>query len=175
MMNGMRWVVLLLGLAVTPLGAQQPAGCAHAKPDALVLYGSGFGERVFQISELAARAPRRVETVGHDGSPTVYEGVPLADLLRETGVMPVERLRGASLQRYVVAEASDGYRAVLALAEADSSYQATTVLVAYAADGAPLDERIGPLQLIVESDRQHGRWVRQLQCIRIAQDEHRQE
>ena len=172
---GMRWVGLLLALVVAPLDAQQPAGCAHAKPDALVLYGTGFSERVFPISELEARVPRQVEAVGHDGSSTVYQGVPLADLLRAAGVMPAERLRGASLRQYVVAEASDGYRAVLALAEADSSYKATTVLVAYEANGAPLDARVGPLQLIVESDRQHGRWVRQLQCIRVAQDEPGQE
>lgn len=81
------------------------------------------------------------------------------------GVFPAGRLRGTALRQYVVAEARDGYRAVLALTEADSAYSAATIIVAYEANRAPLDERTGPLQLIVAADRQHGRWVNQLECI----------
>ena len=91
--------------------------------------------------EVRGAMPLQVEAVGRVGSSTVYEGVPLADLLREAGVMPVERLRCASLRQYVVA--SDGFRAVLALAEADSSCMATPVLVAHEANGAPLAEGHG--------------------------------
>lgn len=159
---------LCLSAAAAPLQAQRAPRCEHALPNTLVLYGPEYDVARFPLDSLR-RAPVVVELTvpGHHEATTTYRGVPLAELLRQVGALGTERLRGAALEQYLVAEAADGYRAVLALAEADTSYQATTILVAFEANGAPLDERTGPLQLVVESDREHGRWVRQVECVRI--------
>jgi hypothetical protein len=47
----------------------------------------------------------------------------------------------------VVAEASDGYRAVFSLAELDGDFAGAQVIVADTEDGKPLDTQHGPLRL----------------------------
>ena len=49
---------------------------------------------------------------------------------------------------YVVAEAEDGYRVVFALAELDSDFVDSQVLVADTMDGAPIGPKLGPFRLV---------------------------
>lgn len=59
-------------------------------------------------------------------------------------------------------EATDGYGALVALTEADSSFRDRPVMLAWRKNGQPLDTRDGPLQLIVPDDLRHARDVRQV-------------
>ena len=52
------------------------------------------------------------------------------DLLHRAGVPEEENLRGAAMTTYVVAEGSDGYRAVFSLAEFDPETSDSEVVVA---------------------------------------------
>jgi len=70
-----------------------------------------------------------VEVKDHDGSLTIHEGVPLAELLKSAGAPIGEKLRGANIASYVLAEAKDGYRVVFALAELDPAFTNSQVLV----------------------------------------------
>ena len=58
-----------------------------------------------------------------------HEGVPLAELLKSAGAPIGEKLRGANIASYVLAEAKDGYRVVFALAELDPAFTNSQVLV----------------------------------------------
>jgi len=160
-------IAALSWLLPATLPAQEPTRCAAARPEALVLYGPDVAPTPFEIAELRRLPAAEIRAPDHEGAEISYRGVHLWRLLNRAGVTGGE-LRGARLEQYLVAEAADGYRAVLALPEADSAYQTRAVIVAYEADGKPLGTRSGPLQLIVEADRHHGRWVRQLECIRVA-------
>src|SRR5262249_7440690 len=72
----------------------------------------------------------------HEKTSAVYEGVLLEELLRKAGAPHGEQLRGPLMTSYVVAEAEDGYRVVFALAELDSGFLESEVLVADTMDGA---------------------------------------
>ena len=99
-----------------------------------------------------------------DGKEEMYEGVSVAVLLKQAGA---PQLRGATMATYVLIEAADGYRVIFSLAELDSEFQESDVLVADTLDGAPLGEKIGPLRLVVPHDKRPARWVRMLQSIKI--------
>lgn len=61
---------------------------------------------------------------------------------------------------YVRLEAADGYTALVALPECDSSFRERPVLLAWMKDGQPLNAHDGPFQVIVPDDRKHARDVR---------------
>ena len=116
---------------------------------------------------LAALPRQAVEGSAH-GQALRCEGVELVALLRSSGAMPADPLRGTEqLIRYVRIEARDGYRAIYSLAELDPSLGNAKVFVVDRCDGKPLDEKSGPLRLIAPAESRPARWVRQVQSIRV--------
>jgi len=93
-----------------------------------------------------------------------YSGVPLMDLLTKLGV-PAKQ-HGKDLQLYLVAEGSDGYKAVYSVAEVNPDIHDGAVIVADAVDGKPLPAG-GQFQLVAKGDKRPARWVRALVAIRI--------
>jgi DMSO/TMAO reductase YedYZ molybdopterin-dependent catalytic subunit len=78
-----------------------------------------------------------------------------------------EDLRGPELRKYILISAKDGYQVILALAETDPTVQSNQILVADALDGKPLDDKNGPLKLIVPEDLRPARWVRMVTKISV--------
>jgi len=76
-------------------------------------------------------------------------------------------LRGKALANYVLATGSDGYRAVLALAEIDPSFHPGEIVVADTMDGKALDAHSGPFKLVVSEDKRPARSVRNLVSIEL--------
>jgi DMSO/TMAO reductase YedYZ molybdopterin-dependent catalytic subunit len=115
--------------------------------------------------------PRRMLKVmnPHERKMETYEGVPLQNLLREAGVPQGEALRGRAMTTYVLAEAADGYRVIFSLAELDSGFTDSDVIVADSLDGAPLGPKQGPLKLVVPHDKRPARWVRMLKSLTVSQ------
>jgi DMSO/TMAO reductase YedYZ molybdopterin-dependent catalytic subunit len=103
----------------------------------------------------------------HEHKDEVYEGVPLSDLLKLAGVPQGDQLRGAAMATYVVVEGADGYRVVFSVAELDSGFQESGVLLADKLDGHPLDDKLGPLRLVAPHDNRPARWVRMTRSIRV--------
>ena len=103
----------------------------------------------------------------HDKKVEVYEGVALEDLLRKAGVPLGERLRGALMASYVIAEAGDGYRVAFSLAELDSGFLDSEIIVADTMDGAPLGPKVGPFRLVAPHEKRPARWVRMLKSITV--------
>ena len=103
----------------------------------------------------------------HDKKTEVYEGVPLEALLHKAGAPQGEDIRGPVMATYVIAEAEDGYRVVFSLAELDSGFLDSDVLVADTMDGAPLGPKQGPLKLVAPHEKRPARWVRMLKSITV--------
>ena len=103
----------------------------------------------------------------HANADETYSGVPLIDLLAKQGVPHGGDLHGKALAAYIVATGSDGYKAVLALAEVDPEFHPGEILVADQMDGNPLDAKSGPFRLIVAEDKRPARSVRGLVSIEV--------
>lgn len=103
----------------------------------------------------------------HSRKTEVYEGVPLEDLLRKAGVPQGEELRGKAMTTYVLGTASDGYRVVFSLAELDSGFTDSDVIVADTLNGAPLGPNEGPLKLVAPHDKRPARWIRMVKSLTV--------
>ena len=97
----------------------------------------------------------------------VYEGVPLEALLQKAGVPQGEQVRGAAMATYVVVEAADDYHVVFSLAELDSSFLDSEVLMADTIDGAPLPPDQGPFKLVAPHEKRPARWVKMVKSITV--------
>src|ERR1700676_4904575 len=82
----------------------------------------------------------------HSKKSEVYEGVLVEDLLQKAGVPQGEQLRGQAMAAYVLVEAADNYRVVFALAEFNSSFQDSEIIVADTMDGMPIPGSLGPFR-----------------------------
>ena len=114
--------------------------------------------------------PRTTVTVKNEHQPNTedtYEGVSLAALLKQAGAPQGSQIRGAVLATYLLAEGSDGYPVIFSLAEVDSDFQDSGIIVADTMNGAPLSATAGPLKLVVPHDKRPARSVRMLQSIKI--------
>ena len=103
----------------------------------------------------------------HENKEEIYEGVALRELLRRAGVPQNGKLRGTAMALYIVAEASDGYRVVYSLAELDSDFQDSDVIVADRLNGEQLGEKQGPFKLVAPHDKRPARWIRMLKSLTI--------
>jgi DMSO/TMAO reductase YedYZ molybdopterin-dependent catalytic subunit len=106
-------------------------------------------------------------TNSHEKKTETYDGVLLEELLRKAGAPQGEKLRGPLMASYVIAEAEDGYRVVFALAELDSAFLDSQVLVADTVDGALIGPKQGPFRLVAPHEKRPARWVRMLKSITV--------
>ncbi len=115
-----------------------------------------------------ARLPRKtVKLPDEPGTTIEYEGVQLADVLEHVGVKLGKEVRGPRVASYVLVEATDNYRVVLAIAEVDPATTDKIVLLADQRDGRALPEREGPYRLVIPDDKRPVRWVRMVKHISI--------
>lgn len=147
---------MVTGDEVTPMGELRVS--AYTKPEILKL----------KVADLKAM-PRTTVTVHneHLKAEETYAGVRLADVLGKLGAPLGHDLRGVALSGYVVATGSDGYVAVIALAEADPTFHSGEVIVADTMNGQPLDAKSGPFKLVVTEDKRPARWVRNLVSLEL--------
>lgn len=154
------WIALLFVLwFVTGMSAAQDKGAT--------LSVSGEVEKPLQLtlSDLSKMPRRSVKTKNHDGKDITYEGVELREVLSRAGVKFGEEMRGKAVASYVLIQAADKYEAVFALPELDPAFSDRLILLADSADGKPLADSNGPLQVIVPDEKRHARWVRQVIAI----------
>lgn len=124
--------------------------------------------KTLSIDELKSQPHKTVAFHNvHTSADETYSGVPLIYLLSTMGVPRGKDLHGKALSEYVVATGSDGYKAVLALAEVDPEFHPGDVIVADAIDGKPLDEKNGPFKLVVTEDKRPARSVHNLVSIEV--------
>jgi DMSO/TMAO reductase YedYZ molybdopterin-dependent catalytic subunit len=164
-MAGRYWraacVVLVAGLACLPARADEPA-----PPGVLEVRGEAGKPLSLSVKEWAKLPRDKVEIKGPGDQVSIYEGVPLVEVLRLAGVAFEEHPRGRG-SAYVLVEGADGYRAVLALAEVDPKVADRVFLLADRLDGKPLPDGAGPRRLIVPGDKVPVRWVKQVVLVAV--------
>ncbi len=117
----------------------------------------------FDLAALQAQ-PAVTLTVGSN----TYTGVSLWALLNDAsvGLKPDTAVRNPVLSMYAVVVGSDGYRAVVSLAEIAPESGNRMALVAYSLNGTPLG-RNGMARLVVAGDVKPGRSVARLAAIEV--------
>lgn len=162
-MNRVWRPVLLLLLSSTAAIAQTAPG-----PGQLKIGGAVTTPLTLTVADLKGMPRTTIRAVNsHEKKTESYEGVLLEGLLRKAGAPHGEQLRGPFMTSYVVAEAEDGYRVVFALAELDSGFFDSQVLVADTMDGAPIGPKLGPFRLVAPHEKRPARWVRMLKSITV--------
>jgi DMSO/TMAO reductase YedYZ molybdopterin-dependent catalytic subunit len=115
-----------------------------------------------------ARLPRtEVKGKDKDGKEHTFSGVTLTELLKQAGAPSGGQLRGKNLAKYLLAEATDGYKAIFALPELDPEFTEQIIIVADKVDGNPLPKGEGPFRLVVPKDKKHARWIREIVSVRV--------
>jgi DMSO/TMAO reductase YedYZ molybdopterin-dependent catalytic subunit len=112
------------------------------------------------------RKTLRVENP-HSKKTEVYEGVLVEDLLQKAGVPQGEQLRGQALATYVLVEAADNYRVLFSLAEFNSSFQDSEIIVADTLDGGPIPGALGPLRVVSPHEKRPARWVEMVKSLTV--------
>ena len=101
------------------------------------------------------------------GATATFEGVALEAVLEKAGVEFGPSLKGKRLASYLLVEAADGYRVVIALPELDPAFTDKQVVLAFLKDGKPLDEKEGPYRIVIPDEKRMARWVRQVTTLKI--------
>ena len=159
----------VLPLSLPAWGQQSIPARAATGPTEFKIGGAVATPLVVTAADLKSPPRKTIRVVNtHNNNKTeVYEGVPLAELLAKAGVPRGEQIRGPLMATYVLVEAADGYRVVFSLAELDSSFLDSDVLVADKMDGAPISGDEGPYKLVAPHDKRPGRWVRMVKSITV--------
>ncbi len=70
-------------------------------------------------------------------------------------------------RQVLVATARDGFQAVFSCAEVTEGMGATVALVAWQLDGKPFGPEVGPFRLVVTTDGEPARSIRQLERLHV--------
>jgi len=171
--NARAWVPLLFAAVVGLLLSAASNVCAQVAQATATVAELRIGGEVSTPLVLSVavlkKMPRKTLSVvnPHDNKTETYEGVLLEELLKRAGVAQGEKLRGALLATYVIAEAEDGYRVVFSLAELDSGILDSDVIVADTMNGESLAPKQGPFRLVAPHEKRPARWVRMLKSITV--------
>jgi DMSO/TMAO reductase YedYZ molybdopterin-dependent catalytic subunit len=164
----------MLGLAASCslfLLASTSAAAAQAQaltpPTALSIAGDVSKPISFNASDLKAMPRQKAELKAEDGTPHVYEGVLVGELLKRAGAPVGADLRGNAIASYVVASATDGYQVVFSLAELDPAFSTNEIMVADTIDGKPIPAGQGPWRIVAPKDAHPSRSVRMLQRLEV--------
>jgi DMSO/TMAO reductase YedYZ molybdopterin-dependent catalytic subunit len=149
--------------------AQAPAQTKPITGPSEVQIGGAVKTPFTVTAEDLKKMPRKTLSVEntHSNKKEVYEGVPLAALLQKAGIPQGDAIRGAAMTTYVLVDAADDYRVVFSLAELDSSFMDSEVILADTMDGAPLGPGLGPFRLVAPHEKRPARWVDMVRSITV--------
>ncbi len=135
----------------------------------LTLHGID-GKSISLTPQDLAALPHKTVSVfnSHTKANEQYSGVVLADLLAKVNVPQGENVRGKVFMTAVVAEGTDKYSVVYALAEVDPTIHTGDIIVADSIDGQKLGKD-GAFKLVSTEERRPARWVRNLTEISVVE------
>ena len=140
---------------------------AQSEPTSVRIIQASACDTVLTLERLQKLPAHTVEIKGHDGQSATYTGALLMDVIGAgCPAVPAAEKR-ERIGMAVRVDAWDGYHAIIALMEADTSFRERPVLLTWARNGKPLDEHDGPLQLIIPDDLRHARDVRGVKRLSI--------
>jgi hypothetical protein len=136
----------------------------------LSLTAQGLGGKTVTLTAAdLSKLPRKSIQASDHGTPASFEGVLLNDVLAKVDLPLGEKYHSTAASYYLQVEARDGYHAVFAWAELDSTFMDKAIYLVTTRDGKPLSETEGPLQLVAPGEKRGARWVRQVSALRIRQ------
>jgi hypothetical protein len=123
----------------------------------------------FTPADIAAMPHKTVSVYNrHTKANETYSGVPLVELLGKVGAPSGENVRGKLFLLGVVAEGTDHYGVLYALAEVDPSIHSGDVIVADSVDGQKLGTD-GAFKMVSTEEKRPARWVRNLDQITVVE------
>ncbi len=162
-MRQVQRVVIAVVIAVGLVSAEQD----RPHSGTLVVVADSSKPLTLKPADLAAM-PRSTITVKQpDGRGVTHEGVLVAELLKRVGVPLGKALRGDAMATYVLASATDGYRAIFSLAEIDPEFTGSEIMVVDRTNGQPLLADQGPIRLVAPKDLAGARSIRMLERIEV--------
>ena len=138
-----------------------------SQPIALRVTGEVPTHLELSIADIAAFQRQTLRVTDDKGTQVEYGGVAVAEILKKAGAPLGKELKGPNLAVGIVASAPDRYHVLFSLAEFDSNFSDRVIILADRRDGKPLDNREGPLRLIVPGDKRHARWVRGVDALEV--------
>ena len=111
--------------------------------------------------------PHEAVVVSKDGERHTFRGPLLRSVLLAACPSIAELDKHAWSASAVKVTAQDGYVAVVAGMELDSTFQAKPVILAVERGGPAIDAHNGPFQLVVPDDLRHARNVRSVRSIEV--------
>jgi hypothetical protein len=163
----LRLGLLLAFLPAVTLAADGPAGPTVRVEGALPKTGT-LGQ-----AELEKLGSTTVAWTSH-GQTHQVTGVRVDKVLLHFGFTPgqmgkdvpvKEKVKG--YREVLVATARDGFQAVFSCAEVMEGMGATAAFIVWQVDGKPLGPEAGPLRLVVTTDGEPARSIRQLDSLRV--------
>jgi len=164
-----------MGRRVVAIALAVVVGCAVAAPEraavpagaAISVSGSGHAAAALGVDAVAAlpATPLSVSFLTEHGPrKAAFAGPLLWTVLAKVGAIDPAKRRDQVAQ-FIVVTGSDGYRAVLALAEIAPDFEGKPVILADRMDGKPLGA--GHLRIVVPNDKHGGRSVRDVVRIEV--------
>jgi len=158
---------MTLAKAIAALVAAGYAALAQV-PATITVQGIGGSSATFSATDLASLPQHTVKVTERD-KPVTFEGVLLSDVLAKVTLPTAEKFHKTAASYYMLVEAKDGYRAIYAWAELDSSFMEKPIYVVSGREGKPLDAAEGPFRLVAPGEKRGARWVRQVTALKILQ------
>jgi len=164
----MKPLLLLLAacaITVTAQMAHEPS----APSTQLTLRGLDGKSLTLSPADLASLPHKTVTVMNHHTSASeTYSGVLLTDLLAKIAAPRGEGVRGKLFMLGVVAEGTDHYSVLFAIAETDPTIHTGDIIVADQMNGQKLDKD-GAFKLISTEEKRPARWVRNLSSISLVE------
>lgn len=162
----MKKIILAL-IAFIALSATVYFAHAQTKAPAVKVTGEVSTPLDLKLADLGQYPQTAVIRKDKDGKEHTYSGVMLSAILQKAGVTLGKELRGKNLTKYIVVEASDGYRVVFALAELDKDFTDRAIILADLVDGGPLPPADGPFRIIIQDEKKPARCIKQVTAIKV--------
>lgn len=166
-LRGMSQRLLLCALCLTTsaLFAQADRVVQSDTATVTVRYGTCMG--TIGGERIGAMPMHEAVVVSRDGEKHIYRGPLLRNVLIATCPSIGEVDKHGMTASAVKVIADDGFTAIIAGMEMDSTFKARPVILAIDRDGARLDGHSGPFQLVVPEDLRHSRNVRNVRSVEL--------
>ena len=161
--------IFLTAIFCLALGARALAA-PPAHSDSIKIEGGVDHPRTLTAGDLQKEPQTSVTISQHTGHGTlsgVFAGASLWALLQEAGVTLDSAKKNDLIHHTVTVTGTDGYSAVLSLAEIAPEFGADQAVIAWQQDGKPLAEAGGFARLIVPGDKAAGRAVSAIATIEV--------
>jgi DMSO/TMAO reductase YedYZ molybdopterin-dependent catalytic subunit len=164
----------MIRICITAIVCLALSGAALAAPpahsDSIKIEGGVDHPRTLTAADLQKEPQTSVTISQHTGHGTLsgaFAGVSLWTLLQEAGVTLDAAKKNDLIHHTVTVTGTDGYSAVLSLAEIAPEFGADQATIAWQQDGKPLAEAGGFARLIVPGDKAAGRAVSAIATIEV--------